>query len=200
MSGEFLVVNPRRKRSRGASRPRGAGGRFLKVNPRRKRRHGRIHTRRSSVRYLNPANPARMSRRRYVRNPAVLGLDLGSVLTVAGGALGANIAANFAKGLYAPLASGLPRVAFKAALAVVLSKFGRMVLPRNVAHGLAVGAGASAVLDGYHMMVPSGSTLGNTTTLPMPIALNTLPRRVDLRPGVRTLPAGAMGSRRMVSM
>ena len=153
--GEFLIVNPRRRRRH--HRRRSASGQFLAGNPRR--RHHRLRVHRTFL-----ANPRRHRRalrvRHYVTNPSVLGLDLGAVATVAGGAFGSNLAMSGLGSIFPAVSTGLPRAAGKAALAVVVSMLGKRLIGPRLANGLAIGVGASAVLDVLHAVMPSTTSLG----------------------------------------
>jgi hypothetical protein len=84
------------------------------------------------------------------------------VVGVAAGAAGSNYLMSFASSLYAPLASGLPKAAGKAALAVLLSKFGKRMIGPKMANNLAIGIAASAVIDVVHNFIPAVS-LGTYT-------------------------------------
>lgn len=147
MAGEFMVINPRRKRR-------------SKAKPARKRRrraralHNPTHRRR---RRSTRARVARRGRRRVHRNPRGLnlaGIDFGAAAMTAGGFIGADIGAGFiAKMLPANWQTGAPRLALKAAVGIGVPLVARRFIGARVSNLLAAGAAVSVLVDVYKLWI-----------------------------------------------
>ena len=150
MAGEFAVINPRRKRRK----------KTRKVTHRRRKNARRrrvgvklVHRRRSHVarRRHNP-------RRRYARrhNPAVFGINIVKIGSIAGGFVGTEILAGYLAGML-PAAwktdANMVRIGCKAAVGVGAPLLLKRFLPRGVGSALAIGGGVAVLVDVFNTFV-----------------------------------------------
>jgi hypothetical protein len=146
MAGEFAVINPRRHRRKKVRTRR-------KVSRRRRRRVAvnpihRLRRRRHVARRRH--NPRR--HRRYARrhNPAVFGINIVKIGSIAGGFVGTEILAGYLSGML-PAAwktdANLVRIGCKAAVGVGAPLLLKRFLPRGVANALAIGGGVAVLVD-----------------------------------------------------
>jgi len=152
MSGELLLINPRKRgRRKNPTPPRGRGGRFVsrkrRAAPRKARRSKAravvtVRTNPRKRRYVRRSNPVKMRRRRR-SNPigGMFGGITGQLMTAlkgAGGAIVVNAAYNYIP-LPAMLRAGRMQYVAKGALAILLGTFGRRFLG-SMASDMARGA------------------------------------------------------------
>jgi hypothetical protein len=146
MAGEFAVINPRRKRRKKATthrrRKASRRRRRVAVNPihrLRRRRH----------------NPRR---RHYARrhNPAVFGVNIVKIGSIAGGFVGTEILAGYLAGML-PAAwktdANMVRIGCKAAVGVGAPLLLKRFLPRGVGSALAIGGGVAVLVDVFNTYV-----------------------------------------------
>lgn len=153
MAGEFALINPRRKRRKKATthrrRKASKRRRRVAVNP--------IHRRRRHVarRRHNPR------RRHYARrhNPAIFGINIVQISSLAGGFVGTEILAGYLAGML-PAAwktdANMVRIGCKAAVGVGVPMLAKSFLPRGVRgalNALAIGGGVAVLVDVFNTFV-----------------------------------------------
>jgi len=150
MAGEFALINPRRKRRKKATthrrRKSSRRRRRVAVNP--------IHRRRRHVarRRHNPR------RRHYARrhNPAMFGINIVKIGSIAGGFVGTEILAGYLSGML-PAAwktdANIVRIGCKAAVGVGAPLLLKRFLPRGVGSALAVGGGVAVLVDVFNTFI-----------------------------------------------
>jgi len=152
MAGEFAVINPRRRRRKKATAKRRKSSRRRRrvaVNPihrlHRKRRH--VARRRHNPR-----------RRRYARqhNPAVFGINIVKIGSIAGGFVGTEILAGYLSGML-PAAwktnPAMVRIGCKAAVGIGAPLLLKRFLPRGIGAALAVGGGVAVLVDVFNTFI-----------------------------------------------
>jgi len=152
MAGEFAVINPRRRRRKKATthrrRKASRRRRRVAVNPVRRLRRRHVSRRRH--------NPRR--RRHYARrhNPAIFGINIVQIGSIAGGFVGTEILAGYLSGML-PAAwktdPNLVRIGCKAAVGVGAPLLLKRFLPRGVGNALAVGGGVAVLVDIFNTFV-----------------------------------------------
>jgi hypothetical protein len=148
MAGEFAVINPRRKRRKNARKVthrRRKNARRRRVGVRlvhRKRSHRRVARRRS--------NP----RRRH--NPAIMGINIVKIGSIAGGFVGTEILAGYLSGML-PAAwktnPAMVRIGCKAAVGIGAPLLLKRFLPRGIGAALAVGGGVAVLVDVFNTFI-----------------------------------------------
>jgi hypothetical protein len=151
MAGEYLLVNPRRKRARrkrarvsGRKRSHRRRRSAVAYNPRR-RRYARRHVRRHRRAHRNPR----------LGGGAVMG-NLTRGMTIGAGAVATNIATGFiSKWLPANLTSGPTLLIVKAGVGLVALPMLLKMVPggRKFASSVAVGAGVVIALDIFNAYI-----------------------------------------------
>jgi hypothetical protein len=150
MAGEFAVINPRRKRRKKATtrrRKTARRRRRVTVNPIRRRRRSNVARRRHNPR-----------RRRYARrhNPAVFGVNIVKIGSIAGGYVGTEILAGYLAGMLPASWKTDPamvRIGCKAAVGVGAPLLLKRFLPRGVGSALAIGGGVAVLVDLFNTYV-----------------------------------------------
>jgi hypothetical protein len=150
MAGEFAVINPRRRRRKKATvhhrRKVSRRRRRVAVNPVHRRRH---HVAR---RRHNPR------RRHYARrhNPAMFGINIVKIGSIAGGFVCTEILAGYLSGML-PAAwktdANIVRIGCKAAVGVGAPLLLKRFLPRGVGEALALGGGVAVLVDVFNTYV-----------------------------------------------
>jgi len=149
MAGEFAVINPRRRRRKKVTVRR-------RKTHRRKRAHALnpVHSRRHVARRRH--NPRR--RRHYARrhNPAMFGINIVQIGSIAGGFVGTEILAGYLSGML-PAAwktdANMVRIGCKAAVGVGAPLLLKRFLPHGIGNALAIGGGVAVLVDVFNTYV-----------------------------------------------
>lgn len=160
MAGEYLVINPRRRRHRKA-----------RSHSRRRRRHRRVHNGLA----MNPRRRRRSHRRRrhsgrrrhYARNPRLFGaVNIGQIVSVGAGFIGTEFATPFiTKLIPAPADANtgkLLSLGIKAGVGVfAIPMLLKMTPFRRFAGPFAIGAGVAVLADLWASYVAPALKLGD---------------------------------------